>query len=256
MSAGTTDAGRLRGRPTRIPFAVARADLHRSQKPGHGVPAYLRWVNRRLGRQLAAAAAALGLTPAAVTLISGAVSLIGIVVILVAPLGILWTSLAAALFLLGYALDSADGQLARLTGSSSAAGEWLDHVVDAIRQPAIHLAIAVALLRTEGFAPAAVLALLFALVSSGWFFAQILAEQLGVPAPKGSGESPAWMSFAKLPLDTAFLYFLIPLLALPLLFSLAYGALLVLTAGVAVLSMTRKYAALSRGAARQPEATP
>ena len=46
----------------------------------------------------------------------------------------------ALLFALGYGLDSADGQVARVTGASSPAGEWLDHVVDSIRVPSVHMA--------------------------------------------------------------------------------------------------------------------
>ena len=38
-----------------------------------------------------------------------------------------------ALLVVGYALDAADGQLARLRGGGSVAGEWLDHVVDAVK---------------------------------------------------------------------------------------------------------------------------
>jgi phosphatidylglycerophosphate synthase len=53
----------------------------------------------------------------------------------------------AALLILGFILDSADGQLARLTGASSAAGEWLDHVVDCARSVLVHTAVLVSFYR-------------------------------------------------------------------------------------------------------------
>ena len=47
-------------------FRDAFSALNAAQKPGMGVPAYTRWVNRRLGRYAAAAAYALRWTPNAV----------------------------------------------------------------------------------------------------------------------------------------------------------------------------------------------
>ncbi len=46
--------------------------------------------------------------------------------------------LVCGLLLLGYALDSADGQLARLLGAGSKRGEWLDHTVDATKVSVLH----------------------------------------------------------------------------------------------------------------------
>ena len=46
-------------------------------------------------------------------------------------------ALAAALV-----LDTADGRLARLQGTSSAFGRWLDHVLDELADVALHAAIA------------------------------------------------------------------------------------------------------------------
>ena len=57
---------------------AAAIALASAQKPGAGVPAYLRWVNRPLGRRAAAAAYVPGLTPNAVTLLSGVCSLAGL----------------------------------------------------------------------------------------------------------------------------------------------------------------------------------
>jgi phosphatidylglycerophosphate synthase len=49
-----------------------------------------------------------------------------------------------ALLALGFVVDSADGQLARLRGQQSVSGEWLDHVVDTAKFLGIHAAVLVA----------------------------------------------------------------------------------------------------------------
>ncbi|MFD1212063.1 CDP-alcohol phosphatidyltransferase family protein [Arthrobacter sp. GCM10027362] len=82
-----------------------------------------------------------GLTPNQVTLLSGATT--GTAVVLVATLPPAAWAGAAIWFLLavGFMLDSADGQLARLRGGGSRAGEWLDHVLDAGKMAAVHAAV-------------------------------------------------------------------------------------------------------------------
>lgn len=124
-----------------------RSVLHRlrgAQKPaGRGAPAYSIYVNRPLGRLIAAGAYRAGLTPNQVTAISAALSGVAILLLALVPpsagLGVAIALLLAA----GYAFDSADGQVARLRGGGSAAGEWLDHVVDAIKSSLLHGAVVV-----------------------------------------------------------------------------------------------------------------
>lgn len=226
---------------------AANARLAGQQKPGNGVPAYLRWVNRRLGRWCAALAHGLGLSPNAVSAISLAWSAVGMVILAFGAPTVPVAAAAAAALLIGYALDSADGQLARLTGASSARGEWFDHVADAFRLPAVHLAVAVGLFRREDVVatwPVA-LALAFACLSSVWFFAQVLAEKLQPPAARPGTDAPAWVSFAKVHSDVGTLYLLVLLYPWPRLFVLAYGALALATAVTAAPSMVRKYRSLS-----------
>ena len=234
-----------RGAPRRPRYRVSLRQLTEAQKPGAGVPAYLRWVNRSLGRRAAAAAHVVGLTPNGVTALSALFSLAGLALICVTP-GTIWGAVASsAALLVGYALDSADGQLARLTRSGSRAGEWLDHVVDAVRLPLTHLAIAIGLFRRDVDLEIVGIALAFLVLSSTWFFAQTLADKLSPDATSAPGSSaPAWVSFVKLPYDTGFLYLLV--LATPWLavFVPLYAALFVGTAGVALLSMRRKYKSL------------
>ena len=64
-------------------------------------------------------------------------------------------SRSTACLVLGYALDAADGQLARLRGGGSPAGEWLDHMVDAAKISSLHLAVLIGALplRDRGAGP-------------------------------------------------------------------------------------------------------
>ncbi|MGO1488732.1 MAG: CDP-alcohol phosphatidyltransferase family protein [Arachnia sp.] len=129
---------------SQLTLRQAHAQLSQAQK-GHarGAPAYSVYVNRRVGRVLAALAYCLRLSPNAVTGVSAAHTFLGIVLLMLAP-ATWWTGVAVALLLaLGYAWDSADGQVARLTGQGSPAGEWLDHFVDAIKIASLHLAVLV-----------------------------------------------------------------------------------------------------------------
>jgi len=122
-------------------FAQTLARLGGAQKGALGAPAYSRFVNRRMGRFLAAVAFHAGLTPNAVTAISAAFSAAGIALLaLVSPSWPMGAAVTVCL-VVGYALDSADGQLARLRGGGSPAGEWLDHMVDATKVVSMPLAL-------------------------------------------------------------------------------------------------------------------
>ena len=217
--------------------------LRLQQKPGAGVPAYLRWVNRSLGRHAAALANQLGITPNVVTGASILFSLAGMLTVVLAGASVAGAIFAVALFLVGYALDSADGQLARLTGTGSKAGEWLDHIVDAGRLPLTHLAIAIFLFTQDASLGFVALSLVFLVVASVWFFGQILAEQL-LPSSQPVGNPPTWVSFAKLPYDTAALYLVLLLTPWLPLFLAFYTALFVFTVLVATVSLWRKYRSL------------
>jgi phosphatidylglycerophosphate synthase len=234
-------------------YREALERLTSAQKPGAGVPAYLRWVNRGLGRRAAALAYVARSTPNQVTAVSGLLSLAGMLVLALAEASVVAAVVAAALLLAGYALDSADGQLARLTGSGSVAGEWLDHVIDAVRLPLFHLAVAAYLLRESGSLGLASIGVAFSLLSSAWFFAQTLAEKLSHDAPDAPDaagpDAPAWVSFAKLPYDVGVLYLIVLTSAWPTVFLGAYATLFAITAAVAALSMARKYRGLARAGA-------
>lgn len=131
-------------------FTQALTQLGGAQKAAaRGAPAYSRFVNRRIGRMFAALAAAAGLTPDAVTGLSALATFSGIAVLAFGPASRATGALVTLLLVVGYALDSADGQLARLRGGGSPAGEWLDHVVDSVKVAALPTGVYLALVRAD-----------------------------------------------------------------------------------------------------------
>lgn len=225
-------------------YGRAVDQLSAAQKSGAGVPAYLRWVNRGIGRRAAAVAFVVRLSPNAVTLLSVVSSLAGMSVILLLPSHWSAAILASLLLLAGYALDSADGQLARLQGGGSLAGEWLDHVVDSARLPLFHLVIAAYFFREEMSIWLVSAALVFSLVTSVWFFSQTLAGKLST-AEGPHSDAPAWVSFVKLPYDVGILYLTVATLAFANIFTTLYLTLFAVNALVAAASMARKYRSLA-----------
>lgn len=232
-------------------FRETLSHLNSAQKPGHGVPAYTRWVNRRVARVFAAAAVKFGITPNGVTAISALTSVVAMVLLLLLPPALWVGALAALLFALGYALDSADGQVARVTGASSPAGEWLDHVVDAMRTPAMHLTILVGFIKYQDSWPVTGwqlwwLPLAFCVLITGHFMSQILAEQLrnnrGTAAPSSSGNL---RSFINLHMDSGTFCWIFIFWGTGWGFILVYGLLFLSNAATVLLSMRRKFVSLS-----------
>lgn len=228
-----------------------RADydaLARAQKSGAGVPWYMRVVNRRLGRAIAAAAAQTRATPdhltaaSFVAFLAGAALLAGVVPSVPVAIG------ATLLLQLGFALDSADGQLARLRGTGSPAGEWLDHVVDAARHLLFHVAVLIGLVRFADVPDAVLLVpLVFAVVSSVRFFAQILAEQLAGRDPvAGPTSVPRFGVWIQAPADTGLLNFVVLLWAWTAPFLAVYAVFAVLNALLLVATVARRHRELSR----------
>ena len=243
--------------------AAAYRDLGRAQKPAaRSAPAYSRFVNRRLGRLLAAVCFSLGLSPNAVTAISGVLTFSGILVLAITEPA--WSSglLVGSLLLLGYAFDSADGQVARLGHVSSPAGEWLDHVVDATKASALPLALAIGLFRAEAVPVLWLLVpILASVISSVLFFAMILTEQLRrqhsrVPvADHGATHSTSrgWLrALLVLPMDYGVLCLSMLLLgALPA-FLLVYTLITAATAVFLLLAAAKWFGELRRVANRGP----
>jgi phosphatidylglycerophosphate synthase len=186
-------------------FREALGRLRHAQKSGKGVSLYSRYVNRPAGRVLAAGAYRAGLTPNQVTLVSAAFSFAGVAAVaLVAPGWPLAVGVYLALAV-GFAFDSADGQLARLRRESSAAGEWLDHVVDCGKITALHAAVLVSLYRFfdlpgEGWL---LLPLAFQFSAVLIFFGGLLTDKLLPEAPAAGPAAPPsrLRAVALLPVD-------------------------------------------------------
>jgi phosphatidylglycerophosphate synthase len=203
-----------------------------AQKGAVGAPAYSRFVNRRLGRLLAAVAFHVGLTPNVVTALSAACTATGVVLVaLVPPSG--WLALVVGgCLVLGYALDSADGQLARLRGGGSPAGEWLDHMVDAAKSSGLHLAVLVGWFRFGPEDPVWLLVPVgYCLVDAVTYFATMLNEALraqhGAPtrARPGAQHAGVGRSLLTLPTDYGLLACAFFLLGAPSVFVPVYTAL-------------------------------
>lgn len=207
-------------------------------------PAYSRFVNRRIGRYLAAGAWRAGLSPDAVTGVSAAFTFAGIALLaLVAPSW--WSGAAVTLLLLiGYAFDSADGQVARLRGGGSPAGEWLDHMVDALKMSSLPLALAVGFYRFEVVDVVWLLVpLAFSVVSAVLFFGMILTEQLrrqhGATTTADGARSSRVRSLLVVPTDYGVLCLSFLLLGAVDVFLVVYSFLFVATAGFLALASVR-----------------
>ncbi|TCC05588.1 CDP-alcohol phosphatidyltransferase family protein [Kribbella soli] len=210
------------------------AQLSRAQKPSAGTPAYSRFVNRRIGRVFAAAAFLGKRTPNQVSLASGFCSLVGIVLLACVRPSLGLALVVTLLLVLGYGLDSADGQLARLRGGGSPLGEWLDHMIDAVKIVLLHSAVLISFYRFDAFDNdlALLIPLAYVCVSSVLFFGLILIDQLrrrhgagGTPNERGDS---VVKSLLIAPTDYGVLCLVFLAFGTPSLFVVLYGALLAL----------------------------
>lgn len=233
------------------PWGEILGALARAQKSNRNAQAYSRWVNRPLGRMIAATAYRWGLSPNWISVISACLSFTGI--LLMATLTPSWTTgvVVALLLVLGYATDSADGQVARLQGGGSLAGEWLDHVIDAAKNTSFHLAVAIMWIRhLDGWSPATTLIpLVFTLQASVWFFAIVATDLLlrgaGVkkvtPVPAGE-KAPVLTSLLGIPVDYGVLCVLMALLGAYPVWRIAYSALALIGCALLAVQLIRWYA--------------
>ncbi len=219
--------------------------LSHAQKTSKGAPAYSRFVNRRAGRYLAAAAYRAGRTPNEVTAVSAAFSAVAIALVaLVRPtaeLGVVVAVLLAA----GYAFDSADGQLARLRGGGTPAGEWLDHVVDSAKICALHLAVLVSFYRFGGRSDGELaVPLLWTFVATVSFFVIILNDQIRRAhgtAPPVAADASVVRSLLVAPTDYGVLLVSFVLFGWHDGFFAVYGLLLAANAAFLALALVKWY---------------
>jgi phosphatidylglycerophosphate synthase len=228
--------------------------LRASQKTSKGAPAYGRYVNRPLGRYLAALAYVAHRTPNQVTAASAVCTFAGIVVMATVRPGVATSILVVALLVLGYALDAADGQLARLRGGGSAAGEFLDHIVDSVKIATLHLAVFVCWWRFYDV-KAAYLAipLIFGAVATVQFFGMILTDQLrrahrgsAEMRLQGEGSSSPLYSLAVVPTDYGLLCVSFVLMFWHSGFMVVYGLLALANLAFVFLALPKWYREISR----------
>jgi phosphatidylglycerophosphate synthase len=232
---------------TKEPYLAIVRRLASAQKPAaRSAPAYSRFVNRRFGRYLAAGAHRIGLGPDAVTLIS-AIWTLGAIALLILVPPAWWLGVVIAVCLLvGYAFDSADGQVARLQGTSSPAGEWLDHMVDATKVSTIPLAVLIAFYRFDlvdrGWL---LIPLAFTVVSAVLFFGMILTEQLrrahgSQSLAEDAPGRPSWLrAVLVIPMDYGLLCLSFVLLGAPVVFFVVYSLLFVATTAFLLLASAK-----------------
>jgi phosphatidylglycerophosphate synthase len=229
-------------------FTAAYQRLKNAQKTTPGAPAYSLYVNRPIGRVLAAAAHQIRLTPDQVTYVSALFSLAGIVSLAVLPPTGTTGVLVCLALVLGYAFDSADGQLARLQGGGSAVGEWLDHMIDSAKVSSLHLAVLVAAYRFFPL-PSMVwllVPLLFCVVSAVHFFGMILVDLLArIARAQQSGAVPPrapvspLRTLSKIPTDYGILCLTFLLLGAPMVFFWVYTLLALASTGYLVLVLRK-----------------
>lgn len=231
-------------------FSSSLRALRSAQKGGKGAPPYSLFVNRPMGRVLAAAAHVAGLRPNQVTMISALFTFAAIILLALGP-ATRWAGVLVALGLvLGYGLDSADGQLARLQGGGSLTGEWLDHMIDSVKVSVLHLAVLITFFRTFALTNELwyLVPLGFAAVTGVHFFGMILIElmgrvrraELGAPSPPKAPVSLR-TSLLKLPTDYGVLCLSFLLLGFHPVFLAVYSLLALATAGYTVLVVGKWY---------------
>lgn len=240
---GLTDAGDVRQLPPPEPPSGSRPPetvratwqrLRAAQKPpAKGSPAYSRFVNRRMGRLLAAVAYRLSMTPNQVSLVSAAFTATGIVLVATVRPTVASAVAVTAALVIGYALDAADGQLARLRGGGTPAGEWLDHVLDAIKTSALHLAVLIAWYRFYELRGATLLVpMAFTVVAAVLFFATWITDQMrrqypdAAPAPADGSRTAVLRSLLVVPTDYGVLVLTFVTLAWQPVFVALYGLIL------------------------------
>lgn len=236
------------GSPIDLSWRQAYLKLAAAQKSSKGAPAYGRFVNRPLGRAFAATAYVFNRTPNQVTAISAAFTFSGIAVIGFLRPSIGWSLLSGVLLVIGYALDAADGQLARLQGSGSSAGEFLDHTVDALKSGVLHLAILASWFQFDDRVWLLLVPMAFQAVESVQFSSFLLTDSMrrahrgGAPVAVASHRtSSIWYSLAKLPEDYGLLCVIIGLRFWTEGFTVVYTLLMITSAALLAIGLPRRY---------------
>lgn len=220
--------------------------LAAAQKTSAGVSLYSRYINRPFGRVFAVLAVRAKVSPNAVSLISAAVTAAGLAVLIAAPITAGTGLVCSALLVIGFALDSADGQVARITRRSSPAGEWLDHVIDSGKMVAVHGSVLVAVFIRGDIDPRwLVVPLVFTLVSTVMFAGGLLT---GFLAPRvGPARNPSTVrAIALVPADYGVLALAFCLWGIPAVFITVYTILFSANVLLLVLLLAKWFREVSR----------
>lgn len=152
----TTDEATLSTAELKRRYAEARPPFGifwEQRVPGHA-QLWTTHVSRPAGAVLAFGASRLRLTPNLVSALALLVTSFGALLYFLLPINLVSAIALVVVFQLGYALDCADGQLARATGRTSAFGEWLDVMLDMVSAVTIPAAMAAfAILRIQTSQP-------------------------------------------------------------------------------------------------------
>lgn len=214
---------------TRATFGEGLAALRSAQKPARGTAAYSRHVNRPAGRIVAAAVNTFEMTPNQVSVISALFSFAGIALLALADVTVPGGIAVAVLLAVGYVLDSVDGQLARLSGSGSVSGEWLDHTIDCFKTTSLNLAVLIGWYRSGWTDHDAwlLVPIGFTIVAVVTYFGLMLMPTLRPDRSAATAEPAAEHPLRKyllLPTDYGFQCWIFVLWGVPAVFAWVYGA--------------------------------
>jgi hypothetical protein len=140
-----------------------------------------------LAEQLAEFLRESSIRPNAVTLAAFAFMLCAAALVAVGAAGWAGCTAAASALALALVLDTADGRLARLQGTSSALGRWLDQVLDELADIALHTAIAWACYCRDGRAAWLLIGIIYAAGKHLFMVQSLLGDELEGP---GRHEGP------------------------------------------------------------------
>ncbi|MDG3004054.1 CDP-alcohol phosphatidyltransferase family protein [Paludisphaera mucosa] len=143
-----------------------------------------------LADRLAAALQPTRVGPNSLTLAAGGLMLLGVATVACGGLGWPGRTATALAFAAALVLDTADGRLARLQGSCSAFGRWLDQVLDELADLALHAAIAWSTFAATGSPAWLVLGMLFASGKYLFLIQSLTGQVLEKASAPAAGEAP------------------------------------------------------------------
>ena len=134
-----------------------------------------------LARRLAERLCPTSITPNALTLCAGMLMLSSSAIVAVGTTGLTGQVTVPLLLALALVLDTADGRLARLQGTSSVFGRWLDQVLDELADMALHAAIAWSAFNRDGRPIWLLLGMIYASGKYLFLIQSLLGEELERP---------------------------------------------------------------------------